>query len=515
MRNTLKLKLSGFLSAITLLMTFTLASVVTLAMLPHVPRASAAVSRCGRTLLPGSEWLGGQGVNVNSNGPDQGGDVSCSTATSYVNGTSAGSEWQCAELVVRLYLTRGWIPSSYFWQGNGGGTDSLYYHAPANLIKQPQGSISYLAPGDAVMFNTSSSAGHVAIVNTVSPGGSIQFVNQNFGTAPNPQWYTTGTLIGGTLTVSGMSVIGVVHAPMHSVGSAGAGEVAFQANDPNHDLIEYGSAGNVNTGQGIAPGTSPSITTVSGGHEMAFQANDPNHDLIVYGSAGNINTGQGMAPGTSPSITAASGGYEVAFQANNGNLYTFSSTTGPANTGQGMAAGTSPSITALPNGGYEEAFQANTGNLIVVGSAGNVNTGQGMAPGTSPSITAVSGGYEVAFQANNGNLYTFSSTTGAANTGQGMTAGTSPSITAASGGYEMAFQANDPNHDLIAFGTAADVNTGQGIAPGTSPSITAVSGGYEMAFQANDPNHDLIMYGTAADANTGQGMAPGTNPSIS
>jgi CHAP domain len=84
----------------------------------------------------------------------------------------------------------------------------------------------------------------------------------------------------------------------------------------------------------------------------------------------------------------SSNGYEVAFQANTGNLYTFSSASGPGNLSQGMKAGTSPSITALAGGGYEEAFQANTGNLIVYGSGGNINTGQGMMPGTSPSISA-------------------------------------------------------------------------------------------------------------------------------
>jgi hypothetical protein len=131
----------------------------------------------------------------------------------------------------------------------------------------------------------------------------------------------------------------------------------------------------------------------------------------------------------SNSAIGSSNGFEGAFQANTGNLYTYSSASGPANTQQGMMAGTSPSITAV-SGGYEEAFQANTGNLILFGAAGDINTGQGMMKGTSPSIAATSNGFEVAFQANTGNLYTYSSASGPANTQQGMMAGTSPSIAA-------------------------------------------------------------------------------------
>src|SRR5215469_14069798 len=74
---------------------------------------AVAVSRgpagsCGNVLLAGSAWLGGQGVNVKSNGYHQGSGVSCG-GTNHVHGVTTGSEWQCTELVNRLYVTRGWI----------------------------------------------------------------------------------------------------------------------------------------------------------------------------------------------------------------------------------------------------------------------------------------------------------------------------------------------------------------------------------------------------------------------
>jgi len=52
----------------------------------------------------------------------------------------------------------------------------------------------------------------------------------------------------------------------------------------------------------------------AGGFEVA--AHGSNGDLWLYGSAGTLDTGVAMAPGTNPSITGlAGGGYEVAIQA--------------------------------------------------------------------------------------------------------------------------------------------------------------------------------------------------------
>ncbi len=213
----LKFRLAGT-SLLTVALMGSLVS-VPLVVTVGIATESPASAACKSTvLLPGTSWLNGNGVDVYSNYPNQGvsnAGVACGTEN-YVNGVLSGYQWECVELVNRLYLTNGWIKSN--WYGNGGGSMGMYNYVPSNLTKEPQGSISFVAPGDAVMFNVSGSTeGHVAIVNSVS-GGSVQFVNQNFGTDASPQVYTNGTLSGGNLSisVSGMSVIGVVHAPTSS-----------------------------------------------------------------------------------------------------------------------------------------------------------------------------------------------------------------------------------------------------------------------------------------------------------
>jgi hypothetical protein len=395
----------------------------------------------GQLLVAGSEWFGGHGVNVYSNGCDGCGSSIWSTY---------GWEWQCVELFERFINTEGWF------HGIAGagitGASELFERVPASAFdKHPNGSGYIPVPGDAVIF--AGGFGHVAIVEQVN-NGQITVVEQN----ASPTGRTVLTMNGSTINgVYGHPVIGVLHAKAntsppagtHSGGGGGGGgggagggaggggaagppgtngyQLAFQAN--TSELIAFGGDATANTGQGMMPGTSPSVTALAGGgYEMAFQANTGN--LIVFGTGGDINTEQGMKAGTSPSIAASpQGGFEVAFQANTGNLYVYNSVTGPANLQQGMDNNTSPAIAALAGGGYETAFQANTTNLIVYGAGGNINTAQGMKPETSPAIAAApGGGFQAAFQANTGNLYVYNSVTGPANLQQGLDNNTSPSI---------------------------------------------------------------------------------------
>ena len=130
--------------------------------LVDVGPASAAPA-CDDVLIPGSSWLDGQGVDVRSNGPNTGG-TSCRPYTENLsqNPPQWGSGWQCTELVNRLYMTRGWITKT--WSGNA---YQLYGTAPANLAKEPQGSITHLAAGDVVVFGTNYTAlGHSGVVGT-------------------------------------------------------------------------------------------------------------------------------------------------------------------------------------------------------------------------------------------------------------------------------------------------------------------------------------------------------------
>ena len=194
--------------------------------------AAQAPGPCGAVLLAGSSWLGGGGVPVYSNGQNEGSGSGCSgtnyITNQYVTHVESGSEWQCTEMVNRLYLTRGWTRS--FWSGNGGESalgahDSMYDEAPPSLSGQPNGSISYVGPGDVVSINEFDNGvfqadGHVAVVNT--PGrvtnGPVDLVSQNSGDPANADVERTANLADGALTIPNSGkwtyiVIGVVHAP--------------------------------------------------------------------------------------------------------------------------------------------------------------------------------------------------------------------------------------------------------------------------------------------------------------
>ena len=186
--------------------------------------------------------------------------------------------------------------------------------------------------GDIAWWNGSAglgSSGHVGYVEQVGNGFFVMS-DDNYG----------GDFHWTRVTTTSLWPSGFIH--FGGTAASAGYEEAFQANTGN--LFTYADAGAANLGQGMMPGTSPSIARLAGGgYEMAFQANTG--ELFVYGDAGGGNTHQGMMSGTSPSIAASpGGGFQVAFQANTGNLYRYSSTSGPANLGQGMLRGTSPGI---------------------------------------------------------------------------------------------------------------------------------------------------------------------------
>ena len=68
-----------------------------------------------KVIIPGTDWLGGKGVDVMSNGsaydycnPDK--DASCEH---FVDGQYTGVKWQCVELVQRLWLHNKWAKASF------------------------------------------------------------------------------------------------------------------------------------------------------------------------------------------------------------------------------------------------------------------------------------------------------------------------------------------------------------------------------------------------------------------
>ncbi|MGA8247249.1 MAG: hypothetical protein WB797_10120 [Nocardioides sp.] len=187
-------------------------------------RAAASIppGACGSVLVTGASWLLGAGVDVLSNGSDEGTGTSCTTVGTY------GPRYQSTELVNRLYRTKAWTTKA--WAGTGGRStpmtlDSMYDKAPASLGKEANGSVSYLSPGDVISVDVYDDGvfvpgGDVLVVNTAGSivGGTVPVVSQNSGTATAATPRRTAVLSNGTLTMAAAGtrtyqVIGVVHAP--------------------------------------------------------------------------------------------------------------------------------------------------------------------------------------------------------------------------------------------------------------------------------------------------------------
>jgi hypothetical protein len=174
------------------------------------PGVAGAASPCadggpGIVRLAGSAWLDGLGVDVCSNGGSDADDF----GDHYTNGVLDGEMWQCVELVDRLYLTRGWITST--WWGDG-DTMAEPSNVPRGLVEQNNGAVTYLDPGDVLSLgNPAYAGGHVAVVNSVS-GSTVTLVNQNAVPVFSQAVWSDRTL--SMIGWAGWYVIGVVHAPV-------------------------------------------------------------------------------------------------------------------------------------------------------------------------------------------------------------------------------------------------------------------------------------------------------------
>jgi hypothetical protein len=190
--------------------------------------------------------------------------------------------------------------------------------------------------------------------------------------------------------------------------STTGGLTGFNCTWPNGNAL--GGCNGAGTGQTMAPGTSPSITTVNlTTYEMAFQAGTGS--LSITGALGTGSLGLGMMPGTSPSIAAlAEGGYEIAFHYTDGRLFGFGSLlAGPvidarSPSGIQMAPGASPALagiimpTFLGGGAapsFEMFYEDTTGKLrYVIGSAFSTAYTNPAAwigtidPGTIPAVAS-------------------------------------------------------------------------------------------------------------------------------
>jgi phosphatidylserine/phosphatidylglycerophosphate/cardiolipin synthase-like enzyme len=245
----------------------------------------------------------------------------------------------------------------------------------------------------------------------------------------------------------------------------------------------------------MAPDTSPSITYIPDhGFEAAFQASD--HHLMMVGRfnffAGHADTGELMAPGTSPSIVAVSTKgqpeWDIAYQTPAHRLAVLEETrTGLKKTEwrrDEMTPDSSPSITYVPGHGFEAAFRGSNGHLFVVGLfdflIDHADTGYSMAPHTSPSVAAFPNGeWRAAFRAATGRVWMLSSDHSLYASPYGAAPDSSPSVTAMpTGAWEISFQAEGINRlwvigsqfNPLDMGYLLDHAATTG-APSSSPSI--------------------------------------------
>ena len=130
--------------------------------------ASYGWAQFGTTLIRGTDWFGGRGVDVRSNGVN-----GCASGCA-VRGTY-GTKYQCVELVNRFVRTQGWVTSNIM--GNAG---QLLDKAPsAAFDKHPAGDGYLPVPGDIIVWTGGSTGyGHVAVVSGVA-GNVVTFVEQN------------------------------------------------------------------------------------------------------------------------------------------------------------------------------------------------------------------------------------------------------------------------------------------------------------------------------------------------
>ncbi len=168
-------------------------------------RASASATLADTVLVPGNQWLGGQGVDVhwnNNPGIDSG----------------YGTEWQCVELAQRLYNKRGWYAGTHFKYG-------VQYIQHAYQIYDNASSLGFIrhangdgipAPGDMIIhaYTPAHSDGHVSVVDYVA-GGVVHVVEQNASATGKASYNLSGSTMINRYGYSPIS--GYVHAPANHI----------------------------------------------------------------------------------------------------------------------------------------------------------------------------------------------------------------------------------------------------------------------------------------------------------
>ena len=263
-----------------------------------VSSGPAYASSCGTVLLGGGAWLGGGGVDVKSNGAQQGIGIGCSGRDANLMPSQLGNGWQCVELAQRLYAARGWGPASGYFP-NVNTADEIFAQAGAmGMVAVPNRSIIAIAPGDMIIHG--SPGYHVAIADSVV-GNVVNAVEQNAsGTGRTTYTISNGVLSGGD--ASG-AIVGIVHSPRNSLSPSGAkgSSIAVAPNlDGRLEVFGANAAGGVFHKWQTAPGGNWSAWSEFDGAltQVAAAANaDGRLELFGVNAAGGVFHKWQTAPG--------------------------------------------------------------------------------------------------------------------------------------------------------------------------------------------------------------------------
>ena len=211
----------------------------------------------------------------------------------------SGDEWQCVELVNRLYLTKRWTNAT--WYGNG---NTLVNNVPNGLIKQNNGSISYVNPGDVITLN-GYTYGHAGIINTIDSNGTLHIKNQN-ADLDSSVYISSGSLSSGNATYSmavgtwtGYSVQAIIHHP-NTATWGGVGSATYSG------------------GHSMASGTTllPNyyLTSANVQHALVFQTDS---NLVLYSGNGTVLWQSGTGGQNANRLVMQTDGNLVMYRANN------------------------------------------------------------------------------------------------------------------------------------------------------------------------------------------------------
>jgi uncharacterized protein YraI/surface antigen len=142
----------------------------------------------GAVLVPGSDWFGGHGVNVYSNG----------------YGDNDNGEYQCVDLVTRF------VAAEHFGPTIWGNANELYQDAPSSYYDHHPNGSGYVPVSGDIITLAGGPYGHVVIVDSAS-GSQINVVEQN--ASPTGRSSLEINRANGYISGEyGLGVIGTLHA---------------------------------------------------------------------------------------------------------------------------------------------------------------------------------------------------------------------------------------------------------------------------------------------------------------